>query len=345
MGPGLVSERDGPVRVGEGPACWQPMRVARGRRAVAGAPYVRTSSGMGPADAATNRRAVPGVALLVAAIWLVWGLAPGVAHADRFRWSPGAPSYPQVAAWEWAAGATALAGGLTAFLFWHPERPRWTGPIAFEGPVQDALRVRNDHTRRVLSGVSDVPFFLLMFAPSVVDVGIAVAGVRGRPGVATQLVGMNLMSYGVAALLSYTVSAATARQRPLGVYCPDNPNYDAGCGDAGAENSSFFSGHVAAAFVGAGTTCAHHEHLPIYGEPWDTVACATTLAMASSIAVLRVMTDNHYLSDVLVGVGVGLGAGYALPRLLHYQHAATATHIRVAPQPMGTGFGLVVRID
>lgn len=272
-------------------------------------------------------------------------MTPSSGRADRFQWSEDGPSYPTVAPWEWATGAATLAGGISAFLFWHPAEPRWQGPILLDGPVQDALAVRSDDTRRILSGVSDVPFFLLMFGPSVLDIGVAVAGVRGRPDVAGQLLGMNLMTYGVAALLSYTVSAATARQRPLAVYCRDNPNYDAGCGDAAAENTSFFSGHVAAAFAGAGSTCAHHQHLPIYGEPWDTLTCATTLVMATSIAVLRLMTDNHYLSDVLVGAGVGIGAGYALPVLLHYQHAVIGNHVTIAPQPMGSGFGVVVRVD
>lgn len=271
--------------------------------------------------------------------------APGTALADRFRWSEQGPSYPKVTPWEWATGAATLAGGIGAFLFWHPDGPRWKGPILVDRPVRDALSVREDSTRHTLSAVSDVPFFLLMFGPTVIDAGIVVAGLRGRPGVAGQLVGMNLLAYGAAGLLSYTVSAATARQRPLAIYCPDNPNYDSGCGDVAAENTSFFSGHVAAAFVGAGSTCAHHEHLPIYGEPWDTVACATTMVMASSIAVLRLMTDNHYLSDVLVGAGVGLAAGYALPNLLHYQHALLGDQVTVTPQPMGTGFGLVLRID
>jgi len=70
---------------------------------------------------------------------------------------------------------------------------------------------------------------------------------------------------------------------------------------------------------GAGLTCAHHRHLPLYGGGWPDVAiCVATLAAASSTAVLRVMSDRHYSSDALLGVGIGLASGWGLPEWLHY---------------------------
>ena len=42
--------------------------------------------------------------------------------------------------------------------------------------------------------------------------------------------------------------------------------------------------------------------------------------MAASVvaSVLRIVSDNHYTTDVLLGAGVGLLSGYALPQWLHY---------------------------
>jgi hypothetical protein len=45
------------------------------------------------------------------------------------------------------------------------------------------------------------------------------------------------------------------------------------------------------------------------------------MAAASTEGVLRIMTDDHYASDVLIGVGVGLASGYLLPSWLHYGFA------------------------
>lgn len=68
--------------------------------------------------------------------------------------------------------------------------------------------------------------------------------------------------------------------------------------DTGAPNS-FPSGHTAQAFVAA--TFLHKE----YGKehPWYSVLAYGT---ATTVAVLRVMNNRHWVSDVLVGAGIGI---------------------------------------
>jgi hypothetical protein len=39
---------------------------------------------------------------------------------------------------------------------------------------------------------------------------------------------------------------------------------------------------------------------------------------ATTQGALRMMTDDHYSTDVLVGAGIGVFSGYILPQLLHY---------------------------
>jgi membrane-associated phospholipid phosphatase len=61
------------------------------------------------------------------------------------------------------------------------------------------------------------------------------------------------------------------------------------------------------------------------------VACAGALTLASATALLRVSSDRHYASDVIVGVGIGSLVGYVLPTLFQY---ATS-------EPSDAGFAVV----
>jgi membrane-associated phospholipid phosphatase len=45
--------------------------------------------------------------------------------------------------------------------------------------------------------------------------------------------------------------------------------------------------------------------------------------VAATTALLRVATDVHYVSDVLVGGTIGTTTGLLLPWALHYRYGAT----------------------
>ena len=86
---------------------------------------------------------------------------------------------------------------------------------------------------------------------------------------------------------------------------------------------SFFSGHTAMSFTGAGLACSHHfYHDVLGGGTWDGVACATAMTAAATVGAMRVVGDQHYLSDVLVGATVGTISGLGVRWLLHYGPAA-----------------------
>lgn len=113
----------------------------------------------------------------------------------------------------------------------------------------------------------------------------------------------------------------TKRNRPGQDACGIDPANAANCGGSPA---SFFSGHTALTAAAAGLTCAHHQFLPLYGGGWaDRAACAAAIAASASTGLLRVMSDRHYMSDILVGGAFGFLVGYGVPRLLHYRHPAT----------------------
>lgn len=68
--------------------------------------------------------------------------------------------------------------------------------------------------------------------------------------------------------------------------------------DASARNS-FPSGHTAMAFVGASVLTAEYGHR----YKWVPYLAYT---VASSVGMLRILNNKHYLSDVLVGAGIGI---------------------------------------
>ena len=74
--------------------------------------------------------------------------------------------------------------------------------------------------------------------------------------------------------------------------------------------------------------------------------------MAAAAGMLRVVGDQHYVTDVLAGAVVGTAAGFFLPWLLHYrtsggpaevegstERSRPSSQVRVlfAPTPGGAG--------
>lgn len=262
---------------------------------------------------------------------------------DVFAWDTGTRRYPRVSLAEWIVGGTTLAVATAIQFWWRPSTPHWTGPILFDEGVRDVLLIRNDRARKTATAISDVNFYAMLTLPTLIDVGLVTAWAQDKPEVAGQMVGMNLLSHGIAGLMAYSVTALVARQRPFAGPCMDDRNYDPACGDPGSVNASFFSGHAAAAAAGAGVTCVHHEYLPLYGGGiGDTLACAVGVTMAASVGLLRIMTDNHYATDILVGSGLGFGLGYGLPYFLHYRHGRLPANLAVAPLIERGGYGLQV---
>jgi membrane-associated phospholipid phosphatase len=97
-------------------------------------------------------------------------------------------------------------------------------------------------------------------------------------------------------------------------------------------NVSFFSGHTSLAFslvVSAGTV-AHLRGYQHRGWIW-----AVGLPLATSVGLLRMGADKHYLTDVAVGAVVGSAFGVAVPLLLHgrVSERPDAVSLRVSGGP------------
>ena len=104
-------------------------------------------------------------------------------------------------------------------------------------------------------------------------------------------------------------------------------------------NLSFISGHTATAFalaVSSGTVASRR------GRRVAPAIWATGLALAATTAYLRIAAEQHYLTDVLAGVGAGVGIGLAVP-YLHRPRGSGDVSAIVAPVRGGAVVVLTLR--
>jgi membrane-associated phospholipid phosphatase len=268
-----------------------------------------------------------------------------VAPKRRVEWSP---DWPRFRAWEYAG--TAVVGGASIYLYEYvspPEQPKWYGNNAFDDTLRDWFRADARRGRESAGQVGNVLSWAGAAVPFVVDLPLIVL-VHRQPGVAWQLLMMDLEAQAVSGFIKNLLFAEAGRARPSYQNCATDPNYDALCGSP-SNNASFPSGHTVNIAVAAGLTCVHHRYLPIYGqEAADTGVCLLLTAATAVTAVTRLISDRHYATDSLAGAALGFGTGYGLPWLLHYRHGGTAglpgatapTRPVLLPIASGNGLGL-----
>ncbi len=217
---------------------------------------------------------------------------------------------------------------------------------------RNTLRIGTLTGRNTARDISDVLLTVSITYPFFVD-GLAAAYLkRHSPDVAVQMVQMDLEALAANAFLSAMFSNLTGRERPYGRLCATDPDKQTFDCSSTTRYRSFFSGHSSTAFTSAGLVCTHHMRFKLFGggAP-DTLACITALLAAGTTASLRVLADQHYLSDVLTGSAVGALMGFGVPWLMHYRgggsllpgsdraHPSAVTWT-LAPGPLGgTLFG------
>lgn len=250
------------------------------------------------------------------------------AHASE----PGIAAPPGKVEWkkEWdrfSANEGVFTVGLTVGTYITDRKlPEPLEPLAdFEVPLIDPgvrglLRGRTAQVQNTAEHWGDIGFRTLTFFPYLVDAGLVASGIHGNPDVGLQMFLIDLQSITLAAATQRIASRLTSRPRPYVQDCASGNGVTTSrkCGDLG-DIRSFFSGHAEVAFTGAGLTCLHHQHIPLYGggAP-DAWACAWAVTLASVSSVARIVGDAHWTSDVLIGVPLGWLYGYVLPKWLHY---------------------------
>lgn len=245
----------------------------------------------------------------------------------RLQWSP-----------DWArvhpasyAITTAVASSSLIFDHLYESGPeaQLRGPTVIDAPVRAALMATSDEGRDLAGTISDILLGTMLAWP-VLDALVVAGIVDTNPDVAWQLTWITAESYALEMLVNTLFKQLVARERPFGSRCTledrfENPGR---CGPSGRLRS-FYSGHSSFSFSAAGQVCVTHLHLPLYGsDVADGIACGAALAIASTVAILRVVGDYHYLTDILVGAAVGFTTGFLMPYLLHYQWNPGSEEVR-----------------
>lgn len=200
---------------------------------------------------------------------------------------------------------------------------RWTSRNAFDEGARDRLRLSSKASREIARDLSD--FFLVALSNQlVIDTVVVSWWHYGASEVAWQTTLITAEVIAVNVAINSTISGITARQRPYGDSCagvPDEQLTD-DC-DGNRRYRSFYSGHTSTAFAAASVLCMNHMYLGLYGGgAADALACVTGYAAAGTVGAMRLVGDEHWASDVMVGAAAGTAVGLGLPYFLHYSGGA-----------------------
>jgi membrane-associated phospholipid phosphatase len=193
------------------------------------------------------------------------------------------------------------------------EGAHWRGGVLVDSSVRSALRAETKAQRSQANDESNALLYSMVALPTV-------NAAMNAPNVsdAASLMLVNAETFGVTFALVALIKAVTKRERPyasaagLSAYCVEHPTTSECKND---RNASFFSGHSATAFAGAGLVCMQQME---FGSRFASVGCGAAMTIAGATALLRIIADKHYATDTLVGALVGVGTGMLLPYVMHF---------------------------
>lgn len=275
-------------------------------------------------------------------------LSPGIAHAQaggakpakdehRLQWHP---KWRRVGPPEYVATALLGAGSLALHWVGGAQDELWSGPVLHDEWMREQLRLESRSGRSRASTWSDALDLAAMAHVFVVDNLLVTAVLDSNRDVAWQMFVINLQSYAASTFVNRITKRLTRRARPYVEPCREDPGADDRCGDSSAYHS-FYSGHATSSATSAGLICAHHTHLALYGGGFPDVAtCVAAIGATTATGALRIASDNHWATDVLVGHVSGYLAGYLLPTLLYYREPRAAPIEETGSPVQLTGFVL-----
>ena len=201
---------------------------------------------------------------------------------------------------------------ITFYLQKKNDFPRWDGTLYDASTVNDfdrwAMKPYNKTLDYVATGTCAVDLAVLpisVFATEAL-VGNLPKGDWGTTAI--MYAEAFLLSYGIKGLLKTSL----LRVRPY-MYFDGYPE------DAIANSDFEFScpsGHTTNAFLGAVfTSYVFAEYYP--NSKWRIPVTCISLGIAAATGVLRVMSGNHFVSDVLAGAALGSFCGFIVPFVHH----------------------------
>lgn len=232
---------------------------------------------------------------------------------------PSTPERTPVAElWPVAVGAGVGALGLGLGIYFVPgPRPAdpnvgvWRGGLLADDSFRLVLRAPTARGEALAGTISDILLVATMANAAIVD-GIALPLLQGDPDLAWQAGFAYSLAVGLELSIGGIVKDVAMRARPYESQCAANPSLPI-C-QSSSTYQSFFSLHSGVAFTSAGFSCSMHLERNLYGDQGaDIVSCGTSILAATTVGILRIVADAHYLSDVLVGAVTGFLIGYLVP--------------------------------
>lgn len=265
-----------------------------------------------------------------------------VSWRDRvdLQWDPDWPEFRES---EFIVTGLSMAAALGSLAIPDGDG-RWTTRNGFDEDARDTFRLKAPSAQQRARDTSDILLIALTNQLAIDSIVVAWWG-YDRPSITWQLALMDIEVLAFNAAVSGIVAGLVGRERPYAQdQCARRPFDEQTSECLGSRRyRSFFSGHTSTAFAAAGLTCMHHAHLPLYGGgAAEAVVCGSALAAAATVGTMRVMSDQHWVSDIMIGATVGSTIGFGLPWALHYRGGATASanepsdfSINVVPSPTG----------
>ena len=271
-----------------------------------------------------------------------------IAYAGELRCEEGEsicwqPQWKKMRPWERVVASTLMLGAFAGRLLDPQTEETWTRDVKWDLRVSEALEVKDQTTVEAMRIYAHATYGLAMLYPAI-DAFLVAGAIHRDWEVASQMAWFDFESFAVVASSLWVTQLFVGRERPGVRRCGEPGRVGTACSaDSPEKNRSFYAGHAAIVLTSAATRCVHHAQLPLYGGGLaDRLPCWGMLALGAGNAVSRVVTGAHYPSDVLVGAAVGLGAGYLLPRALHYGFGEE-TVIAFVPWSDGRGVALTAR--
>lgn len=231
--------------------------------------------------------------------------------------------WPRFRTWQYAATGVQAAAAMASLAI-----PSGGGRLSlsneFDRSAREALRAESYDSYIFARDLSDVGIVVLI-NHRIADSAFVTWWGYDKGSVAWQMAMIDLQTVSFTAAVNGIVAGAVARERPYGGgQCLTQEGELTSDCTGSKRYRSFFSGHSSTAFTLAGLTCMHHAHIPLYGHPLaDGAACVSALGVAGTVAMMRVVSDQHWVSDVVVGSSFGLVSGLAIPWIFHYSGGAS----------------------
>jgi hypothetical protein len=258
-----------------------------------------------------TRRSTGALAVIVSL-----GAAPHARAAEReveWRWRRFQPA-------EYVATAAMFAGAF-GLRFGAPPQidPTFTGGFLVDDWFYETAYPQDPDARKAWELAGDVPYWTSYLWAAADPV---IAGLSHGWDVGSQMLLINLESYGAYSMVLWGAQYVIRRRRPAARAC-DGGGGPAEPGDCSSPESvrAFIGGHTGFVSTTAALTCIHHAYMPLFGDGFaNQFPCAYWVTASALVFTARAVNGDHYLSDDILGLGVGMLAGGLLPWALHYAH-------------------------